>query len=48
MLNNFKEGRFTEGLTQGIELAGELLKKHFPYQQDDKNELPDDVSFGEN
>jgi uncharacterized membrane protein len=48
MLNNFKEGRFTEGLTKAIELAGELLKKHFPYQKDDKNELPDDVSFGDN
>lgn len=48
MLNNFKEERFTEGLTKGIELAGELLKKHFPYQKDDKNELPDDVSFGDN
>jgi uncharacterized membrane protein len=48
MLNNFKEGHFTEGLTSGIELAGELLKKHFPHQKDDKNELPDDVSFGDN
>jgi len=48
MLNNFKEGHFTEGLTKGIELAGELLKKHFPYQKEDKNELPDDVSFGDN
>lgn len=48
MLNHFKEGRFTEGLTKGIELAGESLKKHFPYQKDDQNELPDDVSFGDN
>jgi uncharacterized membrane protein len=48
MLTNFKEGYFTEGLTKGIDLAGELLKKHFPYQMDDKNELPDDVSFGDN
>ncbi|MDP4290600.1 MAG: TPM domain-containing protein [Bacteroidota bacterium] len=44
--NNFKEGRFTEGLTNAISLAGELLKKHFPHQKDDINELPDDISFG--
>jgi uncharacterized membrane protein len=48
MQNNFKEGLFTEGLTIGIKMAGELLKKHFPYQKDDVNELPDDVSFGDN
>ena len=48
MLNDFKEGQFTEGLTQAIALAGELLKKHFPHQKNDINELPDDVSFGNN
>jgi len=48
MLTNFKEGRFTEGLTEGILLAGNQLKEHFPHQLNDKNELPDDVSFGNN
>ena len=48
MLTEFKEGRFTEGLTKAIEMAGNSLKKHFPYQSDDVNELPDDVSFGDN
>lgn len=48
MLNDFKEGHFTEGLTKAIEKAGNSLKKHFPYQSDDVNELPDDVSFGDN
>ena len=48
MLNDFKEGHFTEGLTKAIELAGNSLKTHFPYQSDDVNELPDDVSFGDN
>jgi uncharacterized membrane protein len=42
---NFKEGKFTEGLSQGIILAGEQLKTHFPYQKDDINELPDEISF---
>ncbi|MEN8157723.1 MAG: TPM domain-containing protein [Bacteroidota bacterium] len=47
MLDHFKEGEFAAGLNQGILLAGEALKEHFPYQSDDVNELPDDISFGE-
>ena len=47
MLNLFKEGNFTSGLAEGIEMAGEQLKKHFPYQDDDINELSDEISFGD-
>jgi uncharacterized membrane protein len=43
---NFVLGNFTEGLIAGIHLAGEKLKTNFPYQSDDKNELPDEISFG--
>jgi uncharacterized membrane protein len=43
--NNFREGRFTEGLSEGIILAGLHLKKHFPHKKDDKNELSDEISF---
>jgi uncharacterized membrane protein len=43
--NKFREGRFTEGLSEGIILAGEQLKAHFPYNKDDVNELSDDISF---
>jgi uncharacterized membrane protein len=42
---NFKEGKFTEGLSEGILLAGEHLKIHFPHRPDDVNELPDEISF---
>jgi uncharacterized membrane protein len=42
---NFKEGKFTEGLSEGILLAGEHLKIHFPHREDDVNELPDEISF---
>lgn len=42
----FREEKFTEGLIRGIGMAGEQLQTHFPYQSDDKNELPDDISFG--
>ena len=46
MLKSFKNGEFSEGLSRGILLAGEKLKEHFPYQTDDVNELPDEISFG--
>jgi len=47
MISNFKEGKFAIGLSEGIKLAGEQLKEHYPYQSDDTNELSDDISFGE-
>jgi len=42
---NFKEGKFAEGLSEGIIKAGEQLKTHFPHRLDDVNELPDEISF---
>jgi uncharacterized membrane protein len=44
---HFRQGKFTEGLIEGIHQAGDQLGTHFPYDtQGDKNELSDDVSFG--
>ena len=48
MLSHFKEGNFTEGLEQGILRCGEKLKTYFPYQTDDTNEIPDDISYENN
>lgn len=48
MQSLFKEGKFTDGLSDGILMAGEQLGKHFPYQAGDINELPDDITFGNN
>lgn len=48
MLTYFKEGKFTEGLTKGILMAGEQLKANFPYQKEDQNELSNDISFDKN
>jgi len=42
---NFKEGKFTEGLSEGILLAGKHLTLHFPHRTDDVNELSDEISF---
>ena len=44
----FKEGRFAEGLEQGIVRCGEKLKAYFPYQTDDINEIPDEISYENN
>jgi len=46
MLASFKEAAFANGLKEGILMAGEALKSHFPYQDDDINELSDEISFG--
>ena len=48
MQNHFKEGRFAEGLEQGIQRCGEKLKTYFPFQTDDINEIPDDISYENN
>jgi len=48
MLSHFKKGDLTAGLSEGIKMAGEQLAAHFPYQKDDENELPDEISFGKN
>ncbi len=46
MQNYFTEGNFLKGLTIGIKMSGDALKKHFPYHKNDKNELSDDIVFG--
>ena len=46
MLILFKENRFEEGLIFAISKTGKQLKKQFPRQADDRNELPDEISFG--
>jgi uncharacterized membrane protein len=46
MLARFKEGAFADGLKEGILMAGEALRSHFPYQDGDVNELSDEISFG--
>lgn len=47
MSSEFRNGRFAEGLVKGISMIGERLRDYFPYQEDDINEQPDEISFGE-
>ena len=48
MLSYFKRNEFVSGIAHGVSRAGDYLKSHFPYKEDDVNELADDISFGEN
>jgi uncharacterized membrane protein len=45
---HFRNSQFAEGLAQGIVMAGEQLKKHFPYRINDLDELPNQISTEEN
>ncbi len=47
MSDEFRKGRFAEGLAKGATMAGEKLSAFFPYQSDDVNEQPDEISFGD-
>lgn len=46
MVAFFKKEQFADGLCKAILTIGEELKKHFPFQQSDTNELPNSISFG--
>lgn len=47
MISHFKQGNYTEGLVEGILMAGQQLKVAFPYHSTDKNELGNEISFQE-
>jgi len=47
MRNLFAEANYTEGLQVGIGMAGEKLRTYFPYHKDDRNELSNEISYGE-
>jgi len=44
VLKSFTEKKYKNGLVKGIIRAGEQLKHYFPYQSDDINELPNEIS----
>lgn len=47
MSAEFRKGDFFTGLREAVLMAGEKLKHFFPYKEDDINEQPDEISFGE-
>ncbi|OYX82349.1 MAG: hypothetical protein B7Y83_15075 [Flavobacteriales bacterium 32-34-25] len=46
MVAQFKQHQFKQGLVDGILRAGEQLKKYFPWQEGDSNELSNEISKG--
>ena len=46
MADHFKKGNFKQAIIDGILKAGEQLKTHFPFQDNDKDELSNELSKG--
>lgn len=46
MAYHFKKGDFKQGIVEGVLMAGKELKSHFPWNQNDTNELSDAISKG--
>ena len=46
MQNHFQHGNFKQGLIDGILKAGEQLQTHFPYHDEDIDELSNEISKG--
>lgn len=44
-LTHFKSGNLLLGMETVVKLCGEKLKFYFPIQSDDKNELPNDITY---
>ncbi|WP_299777388.1 TPM domain-containing protein [uncultured Formosa sp.] len=42
----FKQGKFKEGLVEGVLRAGKELQANFPWDASDINELPNEISNG--
>ncbi len=46
MQYNFTNQQYVEGLVNCVNYIGILLQQYFPYDSQDKNELPDNIVFG--
>jgi uncharacterized membrane protein len=46
MIHLFGEKHYGDGIAGIVTEIGVALHYHFPYEDDDKNELPDDIVFG--
>ena len=46
MESHFKNSNFKQGLIDGILKAGQQLKKYFPFDDNDADELSNEISKG--
>ena len=47
MSKDLADGKVLEAIIDAVDMTGEKLKEHFPYDGDDKNEVEDEVSYGD-
>lgn len=47
LTTHFKENHYVEGVEKSIIQIGNLLAAYYPHDTDKKNELPDDIVFGD-
>ncbi len=45
LAEHFRQGQYTDGIVRAIDAIGLALAEHYPYSDDDINELPDEISF---
>ncbi|HJO93571.1 MAG TPA: TPM domain-containing protein [Victivallales bacterium] len=45
MKEHFSQDDIILGIEKGLEIAGKILKQHFPHELNDKNELSDEISI---
>jgi uncharacterized membrane protein len=46
IITEFKQNKFTEGICEGIDMTGDMLKIHFPRNGSTINQLSDEISYG--
>jgi uncharacterized membrane protein len=46
ILKEFSQHHYADGIVTIVTEIGEALVTHFPYEHEDRNELPDDIVFG--
>lgn len=46
ILSEFSKQHYADGIVTVVTEIGEALVTHFPYENEDRNELPDDIVFG--
>ena len=46
VIAQFKQGKFAEGICEGIDMTGEMLHTYFPKNANERNHLSDEISYG--
>jgi uncharacterized membrane protein len=46
ILSEFRQHHYATGIVNIVTEIGGALVTHFPYENEDRNELPDDIVFG--